>query len=96
MAEEKEQTGASWEDLPLPDDYPEPHMEDKAVLNGEAEGDKDQVVKCSPNLLQMLKAAESRWTPQDRDRAGVSGTGEPVTEALKTDMVSKDTATLPD
>ncbi|XP_068579020.1 S-adenosylhomocysteine hydrolase-like protein 1 isoform X2 [Cebidichthys violaceus] len=85
MAEERDQTGASWEDMPLPDEYPEPH-----VVNGmaEEENTKHQSVKCSPNLLQMLKAAESRRTPQGRDRDGaeVSGTEELVTEALKTDM----------
>ncbi|KAM8891301.1 S-adenosylhomocysteine hydrolase-like protein 1 isoform 3-T3 [Spinachia spinachia] len=85
MAEEREQPGASWKDLPLPDEYPEPH-----VVNGKAEEEdtKHQSVKCSPNLLQMLKAAEGRRTPHGRDRDGadVSGTGEPVTEALKTDM----------
>ncbi|KAK5928207.1 hypothetical protein CgunFtcFv8_013286 [Champsocephalus gunnari] len=80
MAEEIDQT------LPLPDEYPEP-CED--VVNGdeEEENNKDQSVKCSPNLLQMLKAAESRRTPQswDRDREEASGTEE--TEAQKTDMV---------
>ncbi|KAK5902440.1 hypothetical protein CesoFtcFv8_007690 [Champsocephalus esox] len=79
MAEEIDQT------LPLPDEYPEP-CED--VVNGdeEEENNKDQSVKCSPNLLQMLKAAESRRTPQswDRDREEASGTEE--TEAQKTDM----------
>lgn len=107
MAEDRDQKGAPWEDLPLPDYYPEPHIEDGAVVNGDAEGDapgtteestKDQALKCSPNLMQMLKAAESRWTPQGRDGDGAeaSGTEELVTEAMKTDMVSKGTATLPD
>lgn len=104
MAEEKNQTGASWEDLPLPDEYPEPHMEEgRAGMNEEAEEDasvtttgestKDQSEKCSPNLLQMLKAAESRWTPQGRDRDGTeaSETVELVAEARRADMVSKDT-----
>lgn len=104
MAEERNQTGASWEDLPLPDEYPEPHTEEgRAGMNEEAEEDasvtttgdstKDQSEKCSPNLLQMLKAAESRWTPQGRDRDGeeASETGELVAEAQRTDMVSKDT-----
>ncbi|XP_030281938.1 S-adenosylhomocysteine hydrolase-like protein 1 isoform X2 [Sparus aurata] len=97
MSEEKEQTGGSWEDLPLPDEYPEPHMENKAALNREEEEDasaatteegvKDQSAKCSPNLLQMLKAAESKWTPQGQHEDGAeSETGEQVTEARKTDM----------
>lgn len=102
MSEGQEQTGGSWEDLPLPDEYPEPHMENKAALNREEEEDasattteegvKDQSAKCSPNLLQMLKAAESKWTPQGQHEDGAeSETGEQVTEAWKTDMVSKDT-----
>lgn len=104
MAEEKDQTGASL-DLPLPDEYPEPHAEDTAGLNGgmvedapaatTEESPKDQSAKCSPKLLQMLKAAESRWTPlgQDRDgeEASESEAGELVAEARRTDMVRKDT-----
>eukprot|EP00064_Thunnus_orientalis_P012607 superscaffoldBa00001954_g12642 len=95
MAEEKQQTGTSREDLTLPDEYPPPLTE----LDGEAgqdvsaateENSKDQEVKCSPNVLQMLKAAESRRTPQGQDREGEevteAGTEELVTEALKTDM----------
>lgn len=98
MAEERDQTGSSWEGMPLSEDYPGPHMENGAAPNGEAErdvpGPTDQAGKCGPNLLQMLKAAESRWTCQGRDGDGAdtSWTGELVTEALKTDMVSKDTA----
>lgn len=93
---------ATWDDLPLPVDYPEPHMEDREKLSGEAavggeasgtreESTKDQGAKCSPNLLEMLKAAESRCAAQGqgRDGAEASETGEMVTEALKTDMVSK-------
>uniref|UniRef100_A0A3Q1BV14 S-adenosyl-L-homocysteine hydrolase NAD binding domain-containing protein n=1 Tax=Amphiprion ocellaris TaxID=80972 RepID=A0A3Q1BV14_AMPOC len=99
MAEEKTQTGGSWEDLSQPDDSPEPHVEDRDELNGEPgedestaaeENTKDQQDKSSPDLLQMLKAAESRWTPQDQDGDGPeaprAGTDELVTEALKTDM----------
>nr|XP_046250520.1 S-adenosylhomocysteine hydrolase-like protein 1 isoform X2 [Scatophagus argus] len=96
MAEEKKQTGASREDLPLP----ELPTEDRAVLNGEAEQDPsvaateestmDQSAKCGPNLLEMLKAAENRWTPQGRDgdrtEASESEAGELVAEAQKTDM----------
>ncbi|XP_038562965.1 S-adenosylhomocysteine hydrolase-like protein 1 isoform X3 [Micropterus salmoides] len=96
MEKEKDQTETSWEDCSLPDEYPEPQMEDGAVLNGEAdegasatreETITDQSVKCSPNLLQILKAAESRWTPRGRDsNASEAETGELVTEALKTGM----------
>lgn len=105
MAEEKEQMRASSEELALPDEYPPPHTE----LNGKEgqdvsaateEKSKDQEVKCSPNVLQMLKAAESRSTPQGQDREGEevteNGKGELVTEALKTDMVSTDYSSLPD
>ncbi|KAK9516840.1 hypothetical protein VZT92_024750 [Zoarces viviparus] len=85
MAEERDPTEASWEDMPLPDEYPEPNLGNGTA---EEENTKHQSVKCSPNLLQMLKAAESRRTPPGpgRDGAGVSGTGELVAEALKTDM----------
>ncbi|XP_035012103.1 S-adenosylhomocysteine hydrolase-like protein 1 isoform X2 [Hippoglossus stenolepis] len=89
MAEEQDHTGSPWEDLPLTKDYPEL----RAGLNGEmgeedAPGSTDQAGKCGPNLLQMLKAAESRRSPQGQDRDGdeASGAGELVTEALKTDM----------
>nr|XP_029137895.1 S-adenosylhomocysteine hydrolase-like protein 1 [Labrus bergylta] len=68
-------------------------MEDASALNGEKDGvygSKDQSVKCSSKLLQMLKAAESRRIGQgrDRDEAEMSdfGSVELVTEALKTDM----------
>ncbi|XP_057693097.1 S-adenosylhomocysteine hydrolase-like protein 1 isoform X1 [Corythoichthys intestinalis] len=43
---------------------------------------EEQTMKSGPDLLQMLKAAESRWA---REGEG-TGTGELVTEALKTDM----------
>ncbi|XP_028263375.1 adenosylhomocysteinase 3-like isoform X3 [Parambassis ranga] len=62
-------------------------MENEGQLNEDTEGEKD-LASCSPNLLQMLKAAETRWTPQSRDKAEASeaGAGKLVTEALKTDM----------
>lgn len=60
------------------------------------EDPKDRAVKCSPKLLEMLRAAENRWTPQNRDRekTGVPETGTKgrITEALKTSMVSNDSA----
>ncbi|KAG7521803.1 S-adenosylhomocysteine hydrolase 1 isoform X1 [Solea senegalensis] len=92
MAEEKEHTASSFEDQPPAYDSPEPHVEDGAVLNGKTEEDEpgtnDQAVKISPDLLRMLKAAESRRASegQDRDNTETSGTDEQVTEALKTDM----------
>lgn len=94
MAEEKEQAGASWENLPLPDEYPEPHQDDKAALNGDGpvnttgESSKDRSEKGSPDVLQMLKAAESRWTPHARDGDSPEASREPVAEAQRTDMVS--------
>lgn len=102
MAEEKDQTGASWEDLPLPDEFPEPHTEDRTAADEVArdgaftttitgESTKVQSEQCSPNLLEMLKAAESRWAPRDKNRTSEPVTEELVAEAQKTDMVSKDT-----
>ena len=97
MEEEKEQTGASW------DEKSEGQRGDRAVTDEEAGGDasttttgesiKEQAEKCSPNLLEMLKAAESRRTHlgRDRDTAETSEPGEPVAEAQKTDMVSEHT-----
>lgn len=105
MAKEKNQIGASWEDLALPDDFPEPCVDgDRAEVNEDEgedaqaageEGTKDRPVKFNPKLLEMLKAAESRWTPQSRDteKAEPSETGT-VTEALKTNMVSKNSARI--
>lgn len=101
MAEAKQEAGGSWEDLTLPDAYPPPCTEDRAELN-EKSGEKvsaareesSQIpeVKSSPNLLQMLKAAESRWTPHGQDREDTVEskvvTEDVITEAVKTDMVS--------
>lgn len=103
MAKEKSQIRASWVDLALPDEFPEPCVDgDRAEVKKDEgedahageEGTKDMPVKRSPKLLEMLRAAESRWTPPSRDgeeaEPSESGTLEPVTEALKTNMVSKD------
>ncbi|XP_041853137.1 S-adenosylhomocysteine hydrolase-like protein 1 isoform X2 [Melanotaenia boesemani] len=99
MVDEMKEIGASWEELTIPDEYLEPYVEDRAELNGSIGKDistateenlKDKSVKCSPNLLQVLKAAESRWPlySQDRDKSEApdSGTRELITEALKTNM----------
>ncbi|XP_026167059.1 S-adenosylhomocysteine hydrolase-like protein 1 isoform X2 [Mastacembelus armatus] len=94
MAEERDQTESSWEDLSLPDNYPEPNVEDEAVLNREAREDasptteestKAHTVKCSPKLLQMLKAAERRWTSPGRDQVRAKP-GKLVTEYQENDM----------
>ncbi|XP_072241714.1 S-adenosylhomocysteine hydrolase-like protein 1 isoform X1 [Leuresthes tenuis] len=86
MAEENRQVGGSWEDLTIP----EPYVQDGAELNERAgeESSKEKAVKCSPNLLQMLKAAERRRSTPGRDKADGSeaGTKELITEALKTNM----------
>ncbi|XP_017278538.1 S-adenosylhomocysteine hydrolase-like protein 1 isoform X2 [Kryptolebias marmoratus] len=92
MAEEKNQIGASWEDLALPDEYPEPCVDgDRAKLDeDEGEDSKERPMECIPMLLDMLRAAESRWTPQSRDREKAeppeTETKESITEALKTNM----------
>ncbi|KAM9753974.1 S-adenosylhomocysteine hydrolase-like protein 1 isoform 1-T1 [Menidia menidia] len=90
MAEEKKQIGDSWEDLTIPDISPEPYVKVGAEPNegGEEESSSEKVEKCSPNLLQMLRAAESRWPTQskDRDKTEGSETREMITEALKTNM----------
>lgn len=96
MAKEKKDIGSSWEDLALPKYFPEPYTEERAEEEEEEEDTeeaaKDSAVKCSPTLLRMLKAAESRWTPRDRDKAEPSKLGRKVSEAeaLKTNMVSKE------
>nr|XP_057930805.1 S-adenosylhomocysteine hydrolase-like protein 1 isoform X2 [Doryrhamphus excisus] len=79
MAEEKQLKGASREET-MPGVGPQaPAKDDREDT---CESSKEQAAKTSPNLLKMLKAAESRWSPhQSRD-----GTKEGVTEALKTDM----------
>ncbi|XP_054589144.1 S-adenosylhomocysteine hydrolase-like protein 1 isoform X4 [Nothobranchius furzeri] len=100
MAKERNQIGSSWENLTFPDGYPEQYVDGgKAEINkvtgenvqaGAEEGPKEKPVKWSPKLLQMLKAAETRWTPQDQDRdkaeASETETREAITEALKTNM----------
>ncbi|XP_042081642.1 S-adenosylhomocysteine hydrolase-like protein 1 isoform X2 [Haplochromis burtoni] len=79
--------------LGLADGYLKPQMEYRAELNGEdmeSTNGGTRESKGSPNLLQMLKAAERRRAQQsqDRDRLEVSKVvaKEPVTEALKTTM----------
>lgn len=96
MAKENNQIGSSWEDLALPKEFPEPCTEERAVQNEEAEDDsvasdtEENAGICTPTLLKMLKAAESRWTPHTRDRDKTEPSDqEPKateTEALKTNM----------
>lgn len=90
MADRKEQTKASWEDMQLPDQFPEPHTEGgrerlQGRVGGAAESDGDHLRHPSPNLLLMLKAAQSWRTPQGR---GETAGPQPVGEAQRTDMVS--------
>ncbi|XP_028305959.1 S-adenosylhomocysteine hydrolase-like protein 1 isoform X1 [Gouania willdenowi] len=81
MAEEKDKTGASWEDLTLSDESPETQEEDEGV---------HQMVKSCPDVLQMLKAAESRCAttnPVRNEVAEATDTGgELESEAPKTAM----------
>ncbi|XP_007545629.1 adenosylhomocysteinase 2-like isoform X1 [Poecilia formosa] len=90
MAKDKNQIGGSWVDLALPEDFPELYTEERAEEEEEdtEEAAKDRAVKCSPTLLRMLKAAESRWTPHFRDKAEPSELWLKATEAeaLKTNM----------
>lgn len=99
MAFRKEQAEASWKDLPLPDRFPEPHAErsdvaDQGDLGGTLtaknteERTEDHPQHCGPNLLLMLKAAESWRMPHGRDRERQETAG-PMGEAQKTDMVSE-------
>lgn len=91
MGEEKNQVG----ELPLPDEFPEPCVDDDEEKRDNSAAMEDSVgekaEKCSPNVLEMLKAAESRRSSQDRDKdrpeADEAGTKEPIAEALKTNMV---------
>ncbi|XP_024138527.1 S-adenosylhomocysteine hydrolase-like protein 1 isoform X3 [Oryzias melastigma] len=90
MGEEKNQVG----ELPLPDEFPEPCVDDDEEKRDNSAAMEDSVgekaEKCSPNVLEMLKAAESRRSSQDRDKdrpeADEAGTKEPIAEALKTNM----------
>lgn len=100
MAKENNQIGSSWEDLALPKEFPEPYTEERAEQNEEAAEDtvasdtEENIGIHTSTLLRMLKAAESRWTPQTRDRDKTEPSElEPKateTEALKTNMVSKE------
>ncbi|CAN9499182.1 unnamed protein product [Ophioblennius macclurei] len=95
MAEEKEQTGASWEDLTV--QCPEPQVACRTGLNGESleetstaagKSCQDMATKSSP-VLQMLKAAQNKSTAQDSEETeppSEVGSDQLVAEALKTDM----------
>lgn len=75
MTEEQEQTAADWKK------HDGENSADAAVGQG-----SDR----SPDLLQMLRAAESRrGAPPSRDQDPTEAGG-PVTEAQRTDMVSWD------
>lgn len=94
------------QDLGPADVYSKPQREYQSELDGEDMEDassgtsesKEQQGKSSPNLLLMLKAAEKRRTQQGRDRDGLQisevGARRRLTEALKTNMVSRDSASL--
>lgn len=98
MADREEQTEAFWEDLPLPDQFPKPHTEaSHETSQGDVEGTstntegslKERPQPSSPNLLLMLKAAESWRTPHAQDREqGHTAVPHLVGEAQRGDMVS--------
>lgn len=100
MADREEHTGAFWEGLPLPDQFPEPHNEGSDEPNqGKVGGtlasvttegrSKDHPQQCSPNLLLMLKAVESWRMPHARDREqGHMAAPDLLGEAQRADMVS--------
>ncbi|KAM9815235.1 S-adenosylhomocysteine hydrolase-like protein 1 isoform 1-T1 [Syngnathus typhle] len=81
MAEEKQLKGTSEETLPVSD-----HHCPQAAQAEDEQGGCEEELKRGPDLLQMLKAAESRWAPQQGQEKGEAGTEEVVSEALKTDM----------
>lgn len=94
MADREEQTEASWEDLPLPDQFPEPHTEGEVEDPSTNTEESLQVhpQQSSPNLLLMLKAAESWKTPHARDREpGHAAAPDLVAEAQRADLVSSST-----
>lgn len=79
MADREEQTEASWQDLPLPDQFPQPHTEGSDEAHQEKAGGtstsvnteeriEEQPQQCSPNLLLMLKAAQGWRSSHARDR----------------------------
>ncbi|XP_053741591.1 S-adenosylhomocysteine hydrolase-like protein 1 isoform X2 [Synchiropus splendidus] len=85
-----EQTSASWGKLSLPEEWPDPNVEDEDRGQDSSCLSRAQTAKSSPNLLQMLKAAESRRTSHSKDKeeteASKNGTCASVPEAQKTDM----------
>ncbi|KAM6936815.1 S-adenosylhomocysteine hydrolase-like protein 1 [Xenentodon cancila] len=97
MGEEQNQRRDFWEDLALPDDCPEPCLEDGAEEvheevweNASAATEGGSAVKGSPDLRHMLEALEKRRSHQCRGQvasdASEDGTRELITEALKTNM----------
>ncbi|XP_015258866.1 PREDICTED: adenosylhomocysteinase 2-like [Cyprinodon variegatus] len=100
MSKEKSQIGSSWEDLAFPEEIPEPFTEGRAEQEDEEEEDtaasdseedvEEGPEKFRPKLLRMLEAAESRWTPQTRDRRRgeppETGLKDSEEEAVKTNM----------
>lgn len=95
MATREKQPEDFWGDLPLPNQFPDPYTEGSdetkqgnagatlASVNAE-ESIKEHPQPCSPNLLRMLKAAESWRTPYTHDR----GQDHRVGEAQRANMVS--------
>ncbi|XP_056909267.1 S-adenosylhomocysteine hydrolase-like protein 1 isoform X1 [Takifugu flavidus] len=95
MADRKEQTDASWKDLPLPDQFPEPltegcdgpHWGKLGDTSTSKNTEENHPHQCSPNLLLMLKAAENWRMPHSRDREREeTARPELLGEAQRTDM----------
>lgn len=85
MTEDQEQTGGDWEQLPRPAEPPGPQRDDgKNSVDAEVERGSNR----NADLLQMLRAAESRaGGPHSRDKDPAEATG-PVAEAQRMDLVS--------
>lgn len=100
MAHREEQTEAFWEDPPLPEQFPDPHAEGSdETIQGEVGGTSTSVnteestreypQQSSPNLLLMLRSAESWRRPLGGDGAqGRTATPDLLGEAQRVDMVS--------
>lgn len=85
MAEEQEKTGGDWEKLLRPAEHPGSQVDDrKNSADAAVERGSDR----SPDVLQMLRAAESRrGAPHSRDRDPTEAIG-PGAEAQRMDVVS--------
>lgn len=82
MTDGQEQTAGDWQKLQRPAERPGPRRDERK--NSAVERGRDR----SPDLLQMLRAAESRrGAPHSPDRDPTEGRG-PAAEAQRMDLVS--------